>query len=109
MSFCLECQSFNSKYWLNIDNRYGQLNTPPYDFLSACQNNNKRGYYGRLLAYILVDGENFNVELVRQGLSPYYTKYGHSDAFDAEFEAAEVSAKRQDLGIWKGASPSREQ
>jgi len=33
-----------------------------------------RGRYGRLLAYVFVDGVNFNLELVRQGLSPYYTK-----------------------------------
>jgi micrococcal nuclease len=33
----------------------------------------KRGKYGRLLAYVIVDGDNFNLELVREGLSPYYT------------------------------------
>jgi len=37
-----------------------------------------RGRYGRLLAYVIVDGVNFNLELVREGLSPYYTKYGLS-------------------------------
>ena len=68
------------------------------------EDGNRRGYYGRLLAYILVDGENFNVELVREGLSPYYTKYGRSNEFDAEFEAAEVQARRQGLGVWHGVS-----
>lgn len=29
-----------------------------------------RGNYGRLLAYVFVDGQNFNLELVKQGLSP---------------------------------------
>ena len=29
-----------------------------------------RGRYGRLLAYVFVDGVNFNLEMVRQGLSP---------------------------------------
>ena len=28
-----------------------------------------RGYYGRLLAYVFVDGKNLNLDLVRQGLS----------------------------------------
>ena len=68
------------------------------------EDGNRRGYYGRLLAYILVDGENFNVELVREGLSPYYTKYGRSSAFDAEFEAAEEQAGRQGLGVWHRVS-----
>ena len=31
-----------------------------------------RGRYGRLLAYVFVDRVNFNLEQVRQGLSPYY-------------------------------------
>jgi len=30
-----------------------------------------RGRYGRLLAYVIVDGVNFNLDLIRQGLSPY--------------------------------------
>jgi micrococcal nuclease len=42
-----------------------------------------RGNYGRLLAYVFVDGKNLNLDLVRQGLSPYYTKYGKSEKYDA--------------------------
>ncbi len=37
-----------------------------------------RGNYGRLLGYLFVDGQNLNLDLVRQRLSPYYTKYGES-------------------------------
>ena len=59
-----------------------------------------RGNYGRLLAYVFVDGENFNLELVTQGLSPYYTKYGLSQKYDKEFRAAERLARKQRLGIW---------
>ena len=59
-----------------------------------------RGNYGRLLAYVIIDGVNFNLELVRQGLSPYYTKYGHSERYDAEFIAAEKEARDEGLGIW---------
>jgi len=29
-----------------------------------------RGRYGRLLAYVFVDGVNFNLEMVKQGLGP---------------------------------------
>jgi len=59
-----------------------------------------RGRYGRLLAYVFVDGVNFNLELVRQGLSPYYTKYGLSQKYDQEFREAERHARNQRLGIW---------
>ena len=59
-----------------------------------------RGNYGRLLAYVFVDGKNLNLDLVRQGLSPYYTKYGKSEKYDAEFRAAEKQARKEELNIW---------
>ena len=54
-----------------------------------------RGNYGRLLAYVFVDRQNLNLDLVRQGLSPYYTKYGKSEKYDAEFRAAEKQAEKR--------------
>jgi micrococcal nuclease len=60
-----------------------------------------RGYYGRLLAYVFVDGQNLNLDLVRQGLSPYYTKYGKSEKYDDEFRAAEKQARKDKLNIWR--------
>jgi micrococcal nuclease len=59
-----------------------------------------RGNHGRLLAYVFVNGKNLNVDLVRQGLSPYYTKYGKSKKYDAEFRAAERKARKEKLNIW---------
>ena len=59
-----------------------------------------RGRYGRLLAYVIVDGVNFNLELVRKGLSPYYTKYGLSEKYDQEFREAERYARKHKLNIW---------
>ena len=59
-----------------------------------------RGRYGRLLAYVFVDGANFNLELVRQGLGPYYIKYGLSERYDAEFREAERYARKHELNIW---------
>ena len=59
-----------------------------------------RGRYGRLLAYIIVDGVNFNLDLVRQGLSPYYIKYGLSQKYDQEFREAERYARKHKLNIW---------
>jgi len=59
-----------------------------------------RGHYGRLLAYVFVDGQNLNLDLVRQGLSPYYTKYGKSQKYDSEFRSAEKLARKEMLHIW---------
>jgi micrococcal nuclease len=59
-----------------------------------------RGHYGRLLAYVFVDGQNFNLDLVRQGLSAYYTKYGKSQKYDSEFRSAEKLARKEMLNIW---------
>jgi micrococcal nuclease len=59
-----------------------------------------RGNYGRLLAYVFVNGKNLNIDLVRQGLSPYYAKYGRSQKYDTEFRFAERQARREKLNIW---------
>lgn len=63
----------------------------------------ERDKYGRLLAYVFMDDNNFNLELVRQGLSPYYTKYGKSLKYDVEFKSAEKSARDEKLGIWSSS------
>jgi len=60
----------------------------------------RRGNYGRLLAYVFVDGDNFNLELVRHGLSPYYAKYGFSQKYHDQFKEAERYARSQNLNIW---------
>jgi micrococcal nuclease len=59
-----------------------------------------RGNYGRLLAYVFTNGQNLNLDLVRRGLSPYYTKYGKSKKYDAEFRDAEKQARKENLNIW---------
>ena len=63
-----------------------------------------RDYYGRYLAYVFVEknGEwvNFNLEAVRAGWSPYFTKYGRSRRFHAAFVQAQEEARAQTLHIW---------
>ncbi|MDX2496917.1 MAG: thermonuclease family protein, partial [Desulfobacterales bacterium] len=44
--------------------------------------------------------QNLNLDLVRQGLSPYYTKYGKSQNYDSEFRSAEKLARKEKLNIW---------
>jgi len=60
----------------------------------------KRGRYGRLLAYVILDKNNFNLELVQKGWSPYYTKYGKSSFYHARFSAAQTRARDNGLNIW---------
>jgi micrococcal nuclease len=59
----------------------------------------KRDRFGRLLAYVVADGVNCNIEMVRLGWSAFYKKYGKGRLAD-EFEAAEKEAKERKLGIW---------
>lgn len=63
-----------------------------------------RGRYGRLLTYVMVekDGEwlNYNVECVRAGMSPYFSKYGYSRRFHDEFVKAQEEARAAKRGIW---------
>jgi endonuclease YncB( thermonuclease family) len=64
-----------------------------------------RDRYDRYLAYVIAEKDgrwlNYNVELVRAGLSPYFPKYGNSRRFHKEFVEAEAEAKAQQRGIWK--------
>jgi endonuclease YncB( thermonuclease family) len=64
-----------------------------------------RDRFDRYLAYVLAEKDgrwiNYNVELVRAGLSPYFPKYGNSRRFHEAFVAAEAEAKAQQRGIWK--------
>jgi hypothetical protein len=63
-----------------------------------------RGRYGRYLTYVFArkDGRwvNYNVECVRAGMSPYFSKYGYSRRFHEEFVQAQQEARAARLGIW---------
>lgn len=63
-----------------------------------------RGHYGRLLAYAFVKKNgrwtSYNVECVRAGMSPYFTKYGYSRRFHKPLSQAEAEAREAKRGIW---------
>jgi endonuclease YncB( thermonuclease family) len=63
-----------------------------------------RGHFGRLLAYVFVKKSgrwtSYNVEAVRAGMSPYFTKYGYSHRFHNQFTHAEADARQAERGIW---------
>ena len=62
------------------------------------------GYFDRHLCYVIVEKNgkrvNFNLELVRLGYTPYYTKYGFSHRYHDDFIVAENEAKKNNLGVW---------
>ena len=66
-----------------------------------------RGRFGRFLTYVFVkrgdDWINYNVEAVRAGMSPYFTKYGYSRRFHDEFVQAQEEARAAGRGIWDPA------
>ena len=63
-----------------------------------------RGHFGRLLAYVFVKKTgrwtSYNVECVRAGMSPYFTKYGYSRRFHNQLTHAETEAREAKRGIW---------
>jgi len=68
-----------------------------------------RGHFGRLLAYVFVKKggrwTSYNVEAVRAGMSPYFTKYGYSHRFHNQLTHAEAEARQAKRGIWNPEAP----
>ncbi len=61
---------------------------------------NHRGTYGRLLCYVIKDGELYNLKLVEEGWSPYFVKYGPSRLYDDLFKKAQQVAQKAKKIIW---------
>jgi micrococcal nuclease len=59
----------------------------------------ERDEYGRLLAYVWVGETLTNLELVRQGWTRFFTKYGGGRYAD-RFRAAEDEARAAKRGLW---------
>lgn len=58
----------------------------------------RRGSFGRLLAYIYTGGENFNQQLLADG---YARVYDSSFSLREEFDAAEEQARSNNVGLWE--------
>jgi len=66
-------------------------------------NTDRRDRYGRLLAYVVNDGDLFNYQLVAQGHARVYTESPFSR--EAEFLAAERAAREDRRGLWRCTDP----
>jgi micrococcal nuclease len=62
----------------------------------------RRGFYGRLLAYVYVDGRQFNYALVARG---YARLYESSFAERDRYAAAEAAARKANRGLWTCRTP----
>ena len=60
--------------------------------------------HGRLLRYVLRDGVNVNVELVRRGAAAPFFLGGERGRYAAELLDAVEEARRADAGMWASCS-----
>jgi len=61
-----------------------------------------RGNYGRLLVFVYKDGKDFQEEMIREGYSPYFVKYGNASfaGHHERYMQAERVAQQNFLGVW---------
>ncbi|QDT65016.1 thermonuclease family protein [Calycomorphotria hydatis] len=57
--------------------------------------------YGRLLAYLWLDGLLINEEIISQGYGKAVTHFPTSSYYKSRFRAAEAEARQAERGIWK--------
>jgi micrococcal nuclease len=59
-----------------------------------------RDNYGRLLAYLLIDGKNYNRQIVADGYAYADPRFPHPQLKD--FKAVQEQAKAAGVGLWHG-------
>lgn len=61
-----------------------------------------RGNFNRVLAYVYVGEQDFQEVMVREGFSPYFTKYGNANFDDNHhrYRCAEREAQMANIGVW---------
>ncbi len=60
----------------------------------------RRDRYGRVLAYVYIDGRLLNEEIIRAGFSRAETRYKFERAMALRFQEAENEAREAGRGIW---------
>lgn len=63
--------------------------------------------YGRIIAKVLLQGQDVSLWLIREGLAWHYKRYAHEQAFeDAEnYAATEEEARTDKRGLWHDPNP----
>jgi micrococcal nuclease len=67
----------------------------------------RRDRYGRVLAYVYVDGKLVNEEIIRAGFSRAETRYKFDRAMALRFQQAEDEAREAGRGIWSLAPAAK--
>jgi micrococcal nuclease len=77
---------------------FDQPATGPVDITQSRYRDN----FGRLLALVFADGQDFQAEMIERGFSPYFPKYGHvrTREYRRRYEAAERAAQAGGTGFW---------
>ena len=65
-----------------------------------CYDRERFDHYQRTLAFVFINDELFNVQLVREGLATAETRFPFRSDYKKLLSAAEESAKSEHLGIW---------
>lgn len=61
-----------------------------------------RDFFGRLLAYVWIEGKMVNLELAKEGLAELDEKYLRNDyKYEAEFREALKYAQEREVGMWE--------
>lgn len=61
-----------------------------------------RDHFDRVIAWVFVDGESLNKEMLRKGLAWWYRKYL---PWEKELELLEAEARKAGIGLWSGNDP----
>ncbi len=94
---CLQAAGENASAYAT-DQLAGQTVTLQFDSQA-----DRRGDYGRLLAYVQVDGSNFNYDLVERGHARVYdSTFSQSDSF----YSAESAAQSAERNAWSCRTPN---
>ncbi|MBF6333591.1 thermonuclease family protein [Nocardia transvalensis] len=90
-------------FGVEASNHAKQVLTGKQVLVKADSSQDSTDKYGRLLAYVWVDGSLFNLAAIAQGFGHEYT-YQTPYQYQREFRAAERYARDNRLGLWNPAT-----
>tara|TARA_X000000368_G_scaffold393802_1_gene359816 strand:+ start:158 stop:664 length:507 start_codon:yes stop_codon:yes gene_type:complete len=64
-------------------------------------------FYKRVLAKVILNGKDINLEMVKKGMAWHYKKYKNNQPFDDQqsYNYAESEARKKNIGLWVEKDP----